>query len=373
MTRFQELYEQLLNGLTESGDICTAHLDFRCPVIRPGFSDDFSFILNETVKSVELTLVPDYVLYEILKNLKRNKNVLKISYKKIIEIVDNSEYALSDVFLKSISKYANDISGNLYVILLNLSNFEESKLVLSELQNQLNNDERLYQVLSILQKQNVQDFQGLTIIKKDIQIEKYKDCFIILNKKDNWKDTLEHEFKYFIQRVCSFDKDLPKIVDNFSLEKVDCLKPFLKHDFTYQEISQLQNFLRSKLSKSEQHQTITSMIKFFIRTYEKSKNTYEINHKKYSISQIENQMSDEIKQKIRSKWLDEFLSKINNYTVFDYEQLETYLNTCERMVTEEIQLQLMCLIYLYVKTVLIQYDIDRILKNEFEKFKFRKV
>ena len=50
MTRFQELHEQILNGLTASGDICTAHPDFRCPVIRPGFSDDFSFILNETVK-----------------------------------------------------------------------------------------------------------------------------------------------------------------------------------------------------------------------------------------------------------------------------------------------------------------------------------
>lgn len=226
MTRFQELYEQILNGLTASGDICTAHPDFRCPITRPGFSDDFSFILNETVKSVELTPVPDYVLYEILKNLKRNKNVLKIAYKKIIEIIDKSEYALSDVFLKSIIKYANDISGNLYVILLNLSNFEESKLVLSELQNQLNNDERLYQVLSILQKQNVQDLQGLTIIKKDIQIEKYKDCFIILNKKDNWKDTLEHEFKHFIQRVCSFDKDLPKIVDNLSNLNLETFDPY---------------------------------------------------------------------------------------------------------------------------------------------------
>ena len=63
MTRFQTLYKHILNGLTVSGDICTAHLDFRCPVTRPGFSDDFSFILNETVKSVELTPVPDYVLH----------------------------------------------------------------------------------------------------------------------------------------------------------------------------------------------------------------------------------------------------------------------------------------------------------------------
>ena len=45
----------------------------------------------------------------------------------------------------------------------------------------------------------------------------------------------------------------------------------------------------------------------------------------------------------------------------------------DKIITDEIQLQLMCLIYIYVKYVLIQYNIDKILKNEFEKFKFRKV
>ncbi|MBO5142740.1 MAG: hypothetical protein J6J11_09295 [Treponema sp.] len=327
MTRFQELYEQILNGLTASGDICTAHPDFRCPVTRPGFSDDFSFILNETVKSVELTPVPDYVLYEILKNLKRNKNVLKISYKKIIEIIDKSEYALSDVFLKSIIKYANDISGNLYVILLNLSNFEESKLVLSELQNQLNNDERLYQVLSILQKQNVQDLQGLTIIKKDIQIEKYKDCFIILNKKDNWKDTLEHEFKHFIQRVCSFDKSLPKIVKSElnDLNSVLFFNHFKSKGFTSNELRQLMNFLMLKTSKTEQHQSITSLIKFFIRKYETTAEKFEINHKMLTIKQIEG-LDKNIKIKIRMKWLDSLLNEINSFKVFDYQMIKTYLN-----------------------------------------------
>lgn len=369
MTRFQELYEQILEGLTSSGDICTAHPDFRSSIIKSGFSDDFSFIINETVKSVELTPVPDYVLYEILQNLKRNKNVLKISYKKIIEIVDNSEYALSDVFLKSISKYANDISGNLYVILLNLSDFEESKVVLSELQSQLNNDERLYQVLSTLQNQNVQDLQGLTIIKKNIQIEKYKDCFIILNRKDNWKDTLEHEFKHFIQRVCSFDKDLPKIIDNFSLEKVDCLKPFLKYDFTYQEISQLQNFLRSKLSKSEQHQSITSMIKFFIRCYETSFDKFDVNHRKMNIKQIEG-LEKTLRNQIRLQWLNDFLSKINSFDIFDYDLIKNYIRSHDRVLTKELKLQFMCLLYLYIKETNVA-DIDKILKEEFEQFKFR--
>lgn len=327
MTRFQELYEQILNGLTASGDICTAHPDFRCPVTRPGFSDDFSFILNETVKSVELTPVPDYVLYEILKNLKRNKNVLKISYKKIIEIIDKSEYALSDVFLKSIIKYANDISGNLYVILLNLSNFEESKLVLSELQNQLNNDERLYQELNVLQNQNITDLQGLTVIKQNIQFEKYKDCFIILNKKDNWKDTLEHEFKHFIQRVCSFDKSLPKIVKSElnDLNSVLFFNHFKSKGFTSNELRQLMNFLIFKTSKTEQHQSITSLTKFFIRKYETTAEKFEINHKMLTIKQIEG-LDKNIKIKIRMKWLDSLLNKINSFKVFDYQMIKTYLN-----------------------------------------------
>ena len=74
MTRFQKLYNQILEGLTSFDNVCTSHYDFRKPLIKPGFSDDFSFIVNETVKSVELTQVSDDVLYEILQNLKRNKN-----------------------------------------------------------------------------------------------------------------------------------------------------------------------------------------------------------------------------------------------------------------------------------------------------------
>ncbi len=371
MTRFQQLYEQILNGLTSSDNICTTHYDFRKPLINPGFSDDFSFILNETVKSVELTPVPADVLYEILKNLKRNKNVLKISYKKIIEIINQSEYALSDIFLKSINKYANDISGNLYIILLDLTNFEESKQILLELQKQLYNDERLYQALNILQKQDINNLQGLTIIKQNIQFEKYKDCFIILNKKDNWKDTLEHEFKHFIQRVCSFDKDLPKIMDNFSLEKIDILKIFTEYDFTYQEINQLERFLKNKLCKSEQHQSITSMIKFFIRCYETSFDKFNVNYKQMTVKQVEG-LEKSSRNQIRLQWLDRFLSKINSYKIFDYNLTKNYLRSYDRILTKDLKLQFMCLLYLYIKEIKI-VDIDKILKDEFQQFNFRNI
>lgn len=67
MTHFQQLYEQILNGLTSPDNVCIAHYDFLKSLIKPGFSDDFSFIMNETVKSVELTPVPADVLYEFYK------------------------------------------------------------------------------------------------------------------------------------------------------------------------------------------------------------------------------------------------------------------------------------------------------------------
>ena len=54
MTHFQQLYEQILNGFTSSDNVCTAHYDFRKSLIKPGFSDDFSFIMNETVNSKHL-------------------------------------------------------------------------------------------------------------------------------------------------------------------------------------------------------------------------------------------------------------------------------------------------------------------------------
>lgn len=332
-------------------------------------------IIDEIVQSNLLTPVPDALINEIMKNLFKQGRVMKISYIEIINLISDIDSETAQVLLSCLRRYAYDPSGNLHIILLNPDDEEETKNVISKLIKNIDNEEDAY--FKIKRLLESRDSNGLTILRENLQFERFKDCVIYLNfKNKDWKDTLEHELKHFIQRICSFDKHLPTIMtlnkDNlFTAQPI--LTSFKKHFKNKEFIIDLNLFLNNKLSKTEQHQTITSMIKFFIRTYEKSKNTYEINHKRYSISQIENQMSDEVKLKIRLKWLDEFLSKINNYTVFDYEQLETYLNTRKRVVTEEIQLQLMCLIYLYVKNVLVQYDINKILKNEFEKFKFRKV
>lgn len=365
MTEFEKIYNKIIDE--SYGNILK-----KFPINE---DYDTSKIIDEIVQSNLLTPVPNVLINEIMKNLFKQGRVMKISYIEIINLISDIDSETAQILLSCLRRYAHDSSGNLHIILLNPDDEEETKNIISKLIKNIDNEEDVY--FKIKRLLELRDSNGLTILRENLQFEKFKDCVIYLNfKNKDWKDTLEHELKHFIQRICSFDKHLPMIM---TLNKNDVFKAqhiltlFKKHFKNKEFIIDLNLFLNNKLSKIEQHQTITSMIKFFIRTYEKSKNTYEINHKKYSISQIENQMSDEVKLKIKLKWLDEFLSKINNYTVFDYEQLETYLNTRERMVTEEIQLQLMCLIYLYVKTVLIQYDIDRILKNEFEKFKFRKV
>lgn len=365
MTEFEKLYNKIIDE--SYGNILK-----KFPINE---DYDTSKIIDEIVQSNLLTPVPDALINEIMKNLFKQGRVMKISYIEIINLISDIDSETAQVLLSCLRRYAYDPSGNLHIILLNPDDEEETKNIISKLIKNIDNEEDAY--FKIKRLLESRDSNGLTILRENLQFERFKDCVIYLNfKNKDWKDTLEHELKHFIQRICSFDKHLPMIM---TLNKNDIFKAqhiltsFKKHFKNKEFIIDLNLFLNNKLNKTEQHQTITSMIKFFIRTYEKSKNTYEINHKRYSISQIENQMSDEVKLKIRLKWLDEFLSKINNYTVFDYEQLETYLNTRKRVVTEEIQLQLMCLIYLYVKNFLVQYDIDRILKNEFEKFKFRKV
>lgn len=365
MTEFEKVYNKIIEE--SYGNILK-----KFPVNE---DYDTSKIVEEIVQSNLLTPVPDTLINEIMKNLFKQGRVMKISYLNIIKLISNINSETAQVLLSCLRRYSYDSSGNLHIVLLDPNNEEEMKNIISKLIKNIDNEENAY--FKIKKLLELKDANGLTILRENLQFERFKDCVIYLNfKNKDWKDTLEHELKHFIQRICSFDKHLPTIM---TLDKDDVFKaqnilnPFKKHFKNKNFLIDLNLFLNNKLSRTEQHQTIASMIKFFIRSYERSKNTYEINHKRYSITQIENQTPDDMKLKIRLKWLDEFLLKINNYNVFNYEQLEDYLNTRERIVTDEIQLQLMCLIYLYIKNVLIQYDIDEMLKDEFKKFKFRKV
>lgn len=364
MTKFEELFNKIIN---ESYGSILSKLPF------DGY--DTSKIIDEIVKSNLLTPVPESLVEVIMNNLIKQGRIMKISYLEIIQLISDIDSQTAQVLLSCLRRYAYDSSGNLHIVLLDITDEKETKTILSKLINNIDNEENaFFKIKKLLENKNA---NGVTILKENLQFEQFKDCVIYLNfKNKDWKDTLEHELKHFIQRICSFDKHLPTIMtldkrDVFTAQSI--LKPFKEHFKNKEFVIDLNLFLNNKLVKSEQHQTITSMIKFFIRLYEKSNTTYEIEHKKYSISQIEYQMSDDVKQKIRLKWLNDFLNHINNYSIFDYKQLENYLNTRKRVVTYDIQIQLMCLLYLYIKNILPQYKIDDIIKNEFKIFKFRKV
>lgn len=306
MTKFEELYDKIIN---ESYGNILSKLPF------DGY--DTSKIIDEIVKSNLLTPVPESLVEVIMNNLIKQGRIMKISYLEIIQLISDIDSQTAQVLLSCLRRYAYDSSGNLHIVLLDITNEKETKTILSKLISNIDNEENaFFKIKKLLENKNA---NGVTILKENLQFEQFKDCVIYLNfKNKDWKDTLEHELKHFIQRICSFDKHLPAIMtldkhDVFTAQNI--LKPFKEHFKNKEFVIDLNLFLNNKLVKSEQHQTITSIIKFFIRLYEKSNVTYEIEHKKYSISQIEYQMSDNIKQKIRLKWLNDFLNHVNNYSI----------------------------------------------------------
>ena len=333
---------------------------------------DLHKIINETIKAAELTPVPDDVLIECYRNLDLISNrCFKISYRKIMEIVEKSSYELSDVFIKCLKKYANDITGNLYVFKGNIDDLENfydiyETSLFKRMKTVIDDEDRIFEFISSLL--NMKKSDGLTIIKRDLDFENHKDCLIYISSTvDNFKDVMEHEFTHFIQRVCQFDEELPKVYDH-SLKaenKAGFIKAVnevtAKMNVTGLNRLSLIQFLNDKLQISEQHQTIKSMIKFFIRRYEKDNRRFEVNHRMLKISQVEN--TDE-NIRIRLQWLDELLHKN------EFLDLEDYLNEKTNQ-TIEVKEDLMLLIFKAVKYEFKEYDIDKIIVNEFKTFRFR--
>jgi len=383
MNKFNKLYLQIINEYAcpqnNKYTKLTKGLKNAYP-IKSNFLDTFN-IINETIKSVELTPVPDEVLIECYKNLKEiSTGCFKISYKTIDNIINNSDYLLSETFSICLQKYAKDSTGNLYIFKGIIPTFNDiinkdikELEIFKRINNVINDEDRVYQFISNIL--NAKNPNGLTIIKRDLHIEKYKDCFIFINQiNDNFKDTLEHEFTHFIQRICNFDPSLPKVyvhkIDNNLLKNfykaIQQITSKFKNKINIDQYEySLYQFLIDKLRSTEQHQTIKSMIKFFIRLYEKDTQKYVYNHKLLSINQIENKLNKEELIKFRLNWLNQFLSTFNTFL-----NLEKYLNK-EIEHTFDVKKELFYLIYLAVKYEYIEYDIDNILKYEFENFKFR--
>lgn len=365
MNKFEQLYDKIISEYFNAIS-CNDHSFLKgLNYPKNEFFDEFSLI-NETVKAAELTPVPDLVLREIIKNLSKiNNSIYKISYAEIENIVDNSEYFLSEVFLKNLKKYAKDETGNLYIIFIDdidqdLSNIYDNKTI-QLLKTKISSDDRVFDFYSELA--NNSNTNGLTIIKKFIEIEDYKDCLIFINKNNkHWKDTLEHEFTHFIQRICSFDKDLPKTYEVVNIKDITPgIQKVLKHFDKKYHWKLFQHLYHKIFLKEEQHQTIKSMIKFFIRQYEQSDIKTIINHKEYTNKQIEEMFnSNKINKDILIKHRLTFLHK--------------FILTDLSSVHDEIDLNTQFLaIYEVIKEDFPQYHIDNIIDNEFKAFRFRDI
>lgn len=172
---------------------------------------DTSKIIDEIIQSNLLTPVPDELINKIMENLFKQGRVMKISYLEIIQLISDIDSQTAQVLLSCLRRYAYDSSGNLHIILLDITNEKETKTIVSKLIRNIDNEENAYfKIKKLFENRNA---NGVTILRENLQFEQFKDCVIYLNFKNNdWKDTLEHELKHFIQRICSFDKHLPTIM-----------------------------------------------------------------------------------------------------------------------------------------------------------------
>lgn len=366
---FQKLYQKIIK---QNFNCKQNNVQYYMNLVKPKekwFTDTYT-ILSETIKAIQLTPIPDEVLYQFLKKSKKLKTVWSISYQQIIDIIKNSEYQLSEIFINSLNSYSKDISGHLYILFFDPKNKEQTLNSVYSLKGQIQ-EERFNQVMLNLSK-NL-NANGLTIIKKNIQIQKYKDCFIYINKSNNqWKDTLQHQFKHFIQRVCSFDQNLPKVYQNNNLDITTqvfkYLDQFCNINNLKEYIFDLYDFCQIKLDKTQQHQTISSLIKYVIRTYENDKNKYLVNHKFLTISQIQN---TEYKLNFRLQWLNLYINNINTYKDFkNCKEFKEYLNG-NNLLKQKSKNYLMKILYLVLKNCYKNYDIDKLLQSEFKLFIFR--
>ena len=386
MNNFEKIYLKIINQ-----EFCISNLQYKeltqqlkhLYPLNHLFLDTFQ-ILNETIKIPELTPVPDQVLIQCYKNLQKiTKSIFKISYQKIFKIVQNSTYILSNVFCQNLKKYAKNSSGNLYIfkssIDINLNSIQTNKtykLLLSQIQDQ----NRIYQFLAQLinNKLNNNTLFGLTIIKRQLDINQYKDCLIFIEETNkNFKDTMQHQFTHFIQRICMFDQKLPKIYPNKlnkNIQKIYSIFDKIFENFNNKENINLYKwnlykFINAKIEPTQQHETIKSLIKFFIRYYQNQKKLFLINHKYYKISQIENFENKNIIKSIRINWLNQLLQKINTYKIFQNNILENYI--LNKKQTTQNLLILFSIIYLIIKNIYMQYNIDNYLKQQFITFKYR--
>ncbi len=170
MTEFEKIYNKIIEE--SYGNILK----------KFPFNEDYDTlkIVEEIIQSNLLTPVPDTLINEIMKNLFKQGRVMKISYLEIIKLISNINSETAHILLSCLRRYAHDSSGNLHIVLLDPNNEEEMKNIISKLIKNIDNEDVYFKIKKLLESKNA---NGLTILRENLQFERFKDCVIYLNFK----------------------------------------------------------------------------------------------------------------------------------------------------------------------------------------------
>ena len=344
-------------------------------------------ILNEWVESPDLLQFPKELQIDLCKNLRRHfDNLYIISYKKIIKILEKYDYDYVDDVICGMKKY--DAINRGYLILISLAIDESTNLFNNKTLNFIKenfNDiyDNAYDIFSKVYNNRYVD--GLTIFHRDIyEPENSYTCIYINRKCSNLKDTLEHELTHFIKNVANQSNKFPKIYSGLTPEKlksrqIKCVdyiySLFNQLNFSDQTCFSIKEIVLRAFTEIEEQPTIKSIINSFIRCYEKDEFKYEFNHLLKNIKQIENSNDRTMIIEFRLNWLDEFLDKINSFEIFKEHKslIENYFSKKNYEKDYKIEFILKCVSYLCFKENYPEYDIDKIVKENFKRFKFKDV
>ena len=342
-------------------------------------------ILNEWVESPDLLQFPKELQIELCKNLRRHfDNLYIISYKKIIEILEKYDYDYVDDVINGMKKY--DAINRGYLILISLAIDESNDLFNNKTLNFIKDNyndvyDNAYDIFSKVYNNRYAD--SLTIFHRDeYEPENSYTCIFINRNCSNLKDTLEHELTHFIRNVAKYSNKFPKTYSGLTPEKlksrqISCVdfifNLFKDLSFSGQTCFSIKEIVLRAFTEIEEQPTIKSIVNSFIRYYEKDKTKYEFNHLLKTIAQIESSNDKTTIIEFRLNWLDEFLNKINSFEIFkEYKSLlENYFSKKNYEKNYKIEFILKCISYLCFKENYPEYDIDKIVKENFKRFKFR--
>lgn len=262
-------------------------------------------ILNEYVENIELTSIPKQFFIDVCKNIKTKKfQILKYSYQKIANLLDNYYYEYTDDFKNHLIK-----GGVLYIISSkyisdNLDN-KQMNTIYNELLKTFNEEE----IENIIYKIST-DVCGLTSTLDDFNPIIFKNVFIFINQNRiinrSWSSTLEHEITHFIQRIVGPEKTFKRLKDvpGNSYQIYVNNKKFFDNIFANKVNKNVCEFIHYILKTKEQHESIKHILMEFQRYYErnnKEKSSFrnDILTKKQNINK-------------RIIWLNNFLNSLNN-------------------------------------------------------------